>query len=98
MRVVWDQTKNELNRRKHGLSFEEASKLLENEDSERLEIYDVEHSDSEDRFIAIGTIERGTIVAVYAEPAEGVVRLISARPASKREELWFLEHMRDEYR
>jgi uncharacterized protein len=94
MRVVWDRVKNEWNRRKHGISFEQAARLLESDDSERLELYDAEHSDSEDRFIVIGAVERGTIVAVYSEPAEGVARLISARLATKREKQWFLDHVR----
>jgi uncharacterized DUF497 family protein len=98
MRIVWDESKNESNRRKHGVSFEKASKLLENPESERLEIYDVEHSDSEDRFIAIGWVESETILAVYSEPADGVIRLISARPATKQEEQWYLDHMRDKRR
>ena len=43
------------------------------------------HSDEEDRFIAIGPIERGLVLVVYTERDTETVRLISARWATKRE-------------
>ena len=51
-----------------------------------LEIFDDAHSDEEDRFIAIGPVERGLVLVVYTErDEEETVRLISARWATKRE-------------
>ena len=55
-----------------------------------LEIFDTEHSDYEDRFIAIGPIERGVVVVVFTERDEDVIRIIGARIASKREEVLYL--------
>jgi DNA-binding transcriptional regulator YiaG/uncharacterized DUF497 family protein len=52
-----------LNQEKHGVSFLEARSLFESE-VDHLEIFDSEHSDFEDRFIAIGPIERGLVVIV----------------------------------
>jgi uncharacterized DUF497 family protein len=84
VRVVWDEAKNRANQRKHGVSLEEASVLFTRRD-DYLEIFDEAHSDEEDRFIAIGPIDRGLILVVYTERDEDTVRIISARWATKRE-------------
>ena len=84
VRVVWEESKNRINRKKHGVSFEEASDLFDRGDG-YLEIFDDAHSDEEDRFIAIGPIERGLVLVVYTERDDEMVRLISARWATKRE-------------
>jgi hypothetical protein len=51
-----------------------------------LEIFDEEHSEFEDRFIAIGPIDRGLVVVVYKEREEKVIRIIGACLATKREQ------------
>jgi uncharacterized protein len=84
VKFVWDSAKDRSNRRRHGLSFAEARQLFESGE-EYLEIYDSEHSDVEDRFIAVGTIDRGTAVVVYTETEEALIRIIGARLANKRE-------------
>jgi uncharacterized protein len=66
-----------------------ASKLLTH-DEPRLEIYDDRHSQEEDRFVAIGRIAQGIIVVIYAEPSDDLMRLISARFATRREKQAFL--------
>jgi uncharacterized DUF497 family protein len=88
----WDEAKDLTNRQKHGLGFAEAAELFES-GAEHLEIFDSEHSESEDRFIAIGPITRGLIVVVYTEPEEVVVRIISAREATRREQALFRDYM-----
>lgn len=60
MRFEWDPGKDKRNRAKHGLSFDEASTLFK-AGVDYLEIYDEQHSDEEDRFIAIGRVRRGLI-------------------------------------
>jgi hypothetical protein len=50
-----------------------------------LEIYDEEHSGQEDRFVALGRIRQGVIVVVYTEREDDVVRIMSARMATKKE-------------
>ena len=67
MRFEWDPAKAEENRKKHGVTFEEATALFV-DDANCLEIFDEEHSDEEDRFIALGAIKRGVLVVVYTEP------------------------------
>lgn len=84
VRFQWDESKNRLNQRRHGVSFEEASKLFSG-GQEYLEVFDEGHADQEDRFVAIGPIRRGLVLVVYTERDGDVVRIISARWATKRE-------------
>lgn len=91
MRLEWDDVKNRRNREKHGISFEEARHLFTS-GVESLEIFDVEHSEDEDRFIVIGPTERGVVVVVYAQGDDDVIRLIGARFATKSEEVLFTRY------
>ena len=86
VRFEWDPHKDQANQRKHGLSFDQAVELFTG-DNDYLEIYDEGHSDEEDRFIAIGLIRAGVVVVVYTERREDVIRLVSARRATKKEVL-----------
>jgi len=90
----WDEDKGRSNELQHGLSFSEASQLFESA-ADYLAIFDEEHSEDEDRFIAIGPIARGVIVVVHAEPAEDVIRIVSARPATRREIELYRRYMDD---
>jgi len=85
VRFVWDESKNDRNRREHGVSFEEASTLFASGHDEYLEIFDESHSSDEDRFIAIGPIVRGIVLVVYTQREDDALRIISARWATKRE-------------
>jgi uncharacterized DUF497 family protein len=88
----WDDEKNLINQQKHGVSFEEARELFESA-VDYLEIFDSEHSDSEDRFIAIGPIGRGLVVVVYTEREDDVTRIIGARFANKNEQSLYRSKM-----
>ncbi len=92
MDFEWDHAKDLSNQQKHGLSFSEARRLFESE-AEVLEMFDADHSELEDRFIAIGPIDRGLVVVVYTEPEEGVIRIIGARFANKRERALYRSRM-----
>jgi hypothetical protein len=92
MEFEWDPAKDEANRRRHGISFEEVQELFTS-GVDYLEIYDGEHSHDEDRFIAIGPIARGVVLVVYTERHEGVVRIISARRATRAEAGLFWQRM-----
>ncbi|MGP1349098.1 MAG: BrnT family toxin [Stomatobaculum sp.] len=50
----WDEEKNSTNKKKHGISFETASYIFK--DPHYIEMYDIDHSNEEDRFIAIGMV------------------------------------------
>lgn len=80
--VEWDDAKNESNYRKHGIRFETAAYIFNDEN--RLEYYDDKHSDEEDRYYTIGKVG-DVMFVVYTERGE-VLRLISARYATKAEE------------
>jgi uncharacterized DUF497 family protein len=84
LRLEWDSAKNDENFEKHGISFDEASKLLLST-ADCMEVFDNAHSDEEDRFVAIGPIARGIIVVVFTERDEETIRIISARAATRRE-------------
>lgn len=92
MEFEWDPAKADANRRRHGISFEEVTELFSS-GVDYLEIFDDEHSQDEDRFIAIGSIPLGVVLVVYTETAEDVVRIISARRATKAETRLFQQHM-----
>jgi hypothetical protein len=85
VKVTWSHAKNLANQKKHGISFEEASELFTS-GGDYVEIFDGEHSEVEDRFISIGPIRRGVVLVVWTERDEDVVRIISARWATRREQ------------
>lgn len=87
-RVEWDRSKNEANRRKHGIGFEEAAELFRT-GVHFVELIDEAHSEEEERFIAIGPIRRGLVVIVWTERDETAIRIISARLATKGETMLF---------
>lgn len=92
MRLSWDEAKNRANRKKHGVSFEEAAELFQS-GTDYLEIYDEDHSDEEDRFIAIGPVSTGLLLVVWTEQDENTGRIISARRATRRERQFYHSHV-----
>ena len=92
MRVTWDPAKARANRAKHGVTFETAERLLKGK-ADYLVIYDVDHSEDEDRFYAIGPTVKGLTTVVYAEQVDDVIRIISARRATRRELTLFRRHV-----
>ncbi len=81
----WDEKKNETNKKKHGVSFEEAQTVFY--DTEALLIDDPEHSQEEERFIILGFSSRANMLVVCHcyRADETVIRIISARKATKNE-------------
>jgi len=79
----WDDAKASLNRRKHRVSFEEASTIFD--DPNRLTEYDVDHSDVEDRWLLIGLSNRFRLLTVAYTKRNEKIRIISARRANQRE-------------
>jgi uncharacterized protein len=89
----WDSRKSAANEKKHGVTFAEAQRLFESGE-DYLEIFDESHSADEERFIAIGPITRGIALVVWTERSEDVVRIISARLATKSESALYRRYMR----
>ena len=55
MKIEWDTNKNDVNVKKHHISFETAARVFLDEN--RLDYYDIVHSMNEDRYITIGLVE-----------------------------------------
>ena len=85
IRFEWDKAKAVLNKRKHGISFEEAQTVFYDENA--IEFFDPDHSDREDRFIMLGLsfTLRLLVVCHCVREAQSVIRIISARRATRRE-------------
>ena len=84
MRFSWDPRKASANVKKHGVSFDEASTAFA--DPLSITVPDPDHSTDETRFLLIGRSTRQRVlVVIHAERSESDIRLISARPAIRRE-------------
>ena len=85
IRFEWDPRKDEVNQKKHGVSFEEAQSVFFDDDA--IQFYDKDHSDQEERFIMLGmSIQSRMLIVCYCERWAGeVIRIISVRKATKFE-------------
>ena len=94
MEFTWDDSKNASNFRKHVVWFEEAVSVFD--DARAREIRDIEHSDDEDRWIILGmSAELKILVVVYTEQTDdGLIRIISARPATRNEETEYARRLK----
>jgi len=83
---TWDEEKDRLNARKHGVTFEEARSSFSDEFAR--EFYDPDHSDDEDRFLLLGVSARLRVLVISHcfRESETVVRIISARKADRQEQ------------
>ncbi|MFQ5982658.1 MAG: BrnT family toxin [Woeseiaceae bacterium] len=90
----WHRRKSAENRKKHGVSFEEAKSAFLDENA-RL-IPDPEHSDDDDRFVLLGLSSRLRLLVVvhcYQDNVD-VIRIISARKADRSEHRQYSEFLR----
>lgn len=76
----WDEKKNKANENKHGLTFEDATKVFD--DPDRIQY--VASKGNERRFVTVGKVIK-FIVAVVFTVRSGMLRIISARQARKNE-------------
>jgi uncharacterized DUF497 family protein len=85
----WDDEKNTSNIVKHGITFDEATTVFDDDDA--IFIRDDVHSQDEDRFAVIGFSARLRLLIVCHCYRNGdtVVRIISARKANKSEEMLY---------
>jgi len=81
----WNKEKNEVNLKKHGVSFHEAETVFE--DEKAVTIYDEDHPYDEDRFKIIGMSRefRELTVCHCCRNGDEITRIISARRATKNE-------------
>ncbi|MCI8932065.1 MAG: BrnT family toxin [Lachnospiraceae bacterium] len=81
----WDENKNQINKRKHGIDFEEASTVFYDDDAIMFD--DPEHSMEEERFLILGIskYENLCIVSHCYRGEDDIIRIISARRATRNE-------------
>ncbi|MET4695009.1 BrnT family toxin [Endozoicomonas lisbonensis] len=82
MHFEWDEAKNRANIRKHGIDFQDAVDIFNHP---LLCKVDDRADYGEERWVAIGRIQYLTGVVVYTEKVGDIIRIISARKATKRE-------------
>jgi uncharacterized DUF497 family protein len=82
MHFEWDEAKNEINIRKHGIDFADVKDMFNHP---MLTLLDEREDYSEERWIGIGWLKQLVGVVVYVERKEDSVRIISARKATRHE-------------
>lgn len=89
IRFEWYPPKAATNLRKHRVSFEEARSVFYDEFA--IQFFDDEHSSDEDRFLLLGlSSESRLLIVCHCERESGeVIRIISARKATKRESAFY---------
>ncbi|MDO8789638.1 MAG: BrnT family toxin [Sulfuritalea sp.] len=85
----WDSAKATANLKKHGVSFEEAQSVFYDEFA--VQFFDGEHSTSEEHFLLLGmsTGESLLLVCHCEREAGDIIRIISARKATKTESTFY---------
>jgi hypothetical protein len=86
MRFEWDDEKNAINIKKHGIDFEDAKDIFKHP---MLAWEDTRDSYDEERWIGLGWIKSLLGVVIYVERYDDVIRIISARKATKLERKYY---------
>ena len=91
MQFEWDENKNRVNRKTHGVSFEEAQTVFF--DPLTKVAADPEHSKAEDRFLAVGHSAMNNLLLVVHcfREEQATIRIISARRATRAERTQYEE-------
>ncbi|MBK6743188.1 MAG: BrnT family toxin [Hydrogenophilales bacterium] len=89
IKFEWDSAKATENLKKHGVSFEEARTVFYDEFN--VQFFDEDHSSDEERFLLLGmsTEARLLLVCHCEREAGNIIRIISARKATKRESTFY---------
>jgi uncharacterized DUF497 family protein len=93
MKFEWDENKNQLNIRKHGINFRDAAYVFS--DPFALNIPDDEHSNNEERWLLLGqNLNNQLLLVVHTFRCGEVIRIISARKATANEKATYLKRLR----
>jgi uncharacterized DUF497 family protein len=94
MRFEWDELKSRANKRKHGVTFEEAASAFFDDYAQL--IADPDHSDEEDRFVLLGLSSalRLLVVCHCYRLNDEVIRIISTRRANRSENLTYSRRLK----
>jgi hypothetical protein len=89
IKFEWDPAKASANLKKHQISFDEAKSVFYDEFA--VQFFDAEHTSDEDRFLMLGISSGAKLLIVcHCEREHGeVIRIISARKATKRESAFY---------
>ncbi len=87
MQIEWDENKNSVNQKKHGVSFEVAREIFD--DPFHISRLDYRFNYFEERWITIGSVKNNAIIIVanlfFSDDGEEIIRIISAREANSKE-------------
>jgi uncharacterized DUF497 family protein len=89
MQFEWGPRKDAANKRKHHVSFREATTVFG--DPLATTFPDVDHSASEQRFLTIGASASGQLLVVAHTECERTIRIISARLVTRSERQFYEE-------
>lgn len=81
----WDESNNKKNYQKHGITHNQAEETFLDENLQIID--DIEHSQQEKRFVAIGKNFEKNIMFVIFTIRNNKIRIISARIANKKERM-----------
>ena len=87
MNFEWNTDKAEKNKRKHGISFQEALTVFQ--DILSLTYPDMDHSIDEERYLIIGLSSFGNVLVISHTFRNDNIRVISARKATTKERLFY---------
>lgn len=88
VRFEWDEEKNQLNIRKHGIDFNDVLEMFR---QPMLALRDERFEYPEARWIGMGWINAWVSVVAYTERQGDVIRIISARRATRLEVTRYVE-------
>jgi uncharacterized DUF497 family protein len=91
MEFEWDEAKRKSNLRSHGIDFVGIEKVF---GGETVTILDDRFNYGEERFVTFGLLD-GRVVTIAHTEADGVIRLISVRKATKYEESNYFKEIAD---
>ncbi len=86
---VWDTEKAEANRKKHGITFEQASLVF----FDPFAVYEDATESGEQRESVIGLSgDSGLLFVVHLMRADNIIRIISAREVTRKERFHYEDH------
>ena len=88
----WDDAKSEGNLAKHGIAFIDIPVVFS---APMVTFLDLRKEYSEDRWLGIGWLRDILVVVVFTESEDGIIRIISARKATRHEETLYRQEIRD---
>ena len=92
MRFEWDERKNQANIRKHGLDFADVEEIFR---GGLLADPDTREDYGEKRWSGLGTISGRIVKVVFVEREQGILRIISLRKATRREQKEYAKAIQD---